>query len=141
MKKIITVAAIIGLIAVPGMAFASTGADDNTPTATTNVKQEDHQANQPGEDRQANQPAEVNDDAVTPTLPATASSNAVAATSGAVIPSDNDNDNDDSVTVAEDNSGANNQESSANSQGDNSGSGHRGDNSGSGNRDSNHVED
>ena len=63
MKKILTTAAIIGLIAVPSLAFASNGADD-VSTVTANVKQEDHQANQLGE---------ANDDSVIPNLPVTAS--------------------------------------------------------------------
>lgn len=51
MKKVLTIATVIGLVAVPSAAMASHRADDpQTTPSQANVQREDHQANRPNDD-------------------------------------------------------------------------------------------
>ena len=126
MKKILTTAAIISLIAVPSVAFASQGADNTQSATTTNVKQEDRQTTQQREDHQANQPAETNDELAGTSNSPEASAPAASTSTVAVMAAGDD----DSMEPAEANSDDTNQAVNA----DHFGSGHHNDNSGNSNR-------
>ncbi len=82
MKKILVIPAVIGLIAVPSVAFAQHGADDNNPN---DVRREDRQ-----QDRR-------NDNAAQPATPATP--NAQGAEQENELNDDNDNDNNNQIPV------------------------------------------
>ena len=89
MKKLLTAAVIIGLAAVPSLAFATTNHRvEDAHTMTPNVKQEDHSVNLLANHQAGVEDHQAEDRAALPAVPAT--------------PSHVDNDND----ADEDNAGA-----------------------------------